>query len=64
MTGSELFDKPRRKCFSLHSCCLCHGEIRYGDEYHDGGFNRRAHEGCVAAALNEEAERESTGEKR
>jgi hypothetical protein len=46
-------DRPLRRCYSLHSCVLCHHDIRYGEEYYDGGFGRRAHFQCVNEALYE-----------
>ena len=38
---------PLRVCKSLHHCELCAKQITYGEEYFDGGYNRRAHRKCV-----------------
>jgi len=38
---------PVRQCNSLHTCALCALDIRMGEEYHDGGYSRRAHVTCV-----------------
>jgi len=38
-----------KTCKSLHHCKLCGRDITYGQRYHDGGYNHRAHETCVAS---------------
>ena len=40
--------KPIRTCLTMHSCCICDVTIALGQEYHDGGYGRRAHVACVA----------------
>jgi hypothetical protein len=39
--------KPRRICYSVHECCVCHTAILCGQEYYDGGYGRRAHVKCI-----------------
>ena len=46
-TKAKLEDYPVRNCQTLHVCCLCKLDIRMGEEYHDGGYGRRAHVVCV-----------------
>ena len=36
-----------RICKTLHSCAICKQHINCGEKYYDGGYNLRAHEGCV-----------------
>lgn len=43
-----------RNCYTLHACALCEVDIRPGDQYHDGGYGRRAHVACVERALGGE----------
>ncbi len=50
------FDKyPKRTCYTLHHCQLCGVGIKYGDEYYDGGYNRRAHVACEENRQKREA---------
>lgn len=44
---------PVRMCRTLHECAICSGKILCGQEYHDGGYGKRAHTTCV----NDETER-------
>lgn len=44
----EQYGKYRlRICKSLHECSVCEEQIKYGEEYYDGGYGKRAHEECV-----------------
>lgn len=36
-----------RKCHSLHHCEICDEDITHGEQYHDGGYGKRAHKDCV-----------------
>jgi len=45
----------KRYCYSAHDCCLCGQHIKLGEFYYDGGYGRRAHEKCVATAINKGA---------
>ena len=38
---------PLRKCYTLHKCDVCKGDIILGSLYRDGGYGRRAHHTCV-----------------
>lgn len=38
---------PPRTCRSLCECRICGQRISYGQRYYDGGYSRRAHEGCA-----------------
>jgi len=38
---------PVRGCTTIHTCCLCKKDIRFGESYHDGGYGRRAHTICA-----------------
>lgn len=40
---------PLRRCYTMHACKLCAETIRDGQRYFDGGYGRRAHEGCARA---------------
>jgi len=42
-----LREYPIRTCRTMHDCCVCGGTIRDGEQYHDGGYGRRAHTSCV-----------------
>ena len=42
----HLRTKPVRTCYSQHKCCLCKKLIKNGEQYHDGGYGRRAHTKC------------------
>lgn len=57
LAGKRLLEKlkscPVRCCYSLHRCCLCKGDIRYPQLYHDNGWAYRAHVGCVNTELRE-----------
>lgn len=46
-----LLSKPLRNCKTMHSCCLCDRDITYGDDYYDGGLDKRAHYDCVQNLL-------------
>lgn len=48
---------PIRVCRSLHTCALCGEAITLGQEYHDGGFCRRAHVACVDQAVAKDPEK-------
>lgn len=41
---------PVRVCRSLHFCQKCAQSITLGQEYHDGGYGRRAHVKCAPEA--------------
>ena len=43
----RLYNKPLRRCLSMHECCICNSKIKLGQTYYDGGCNKRAHEKCV-----------------
>lgn len=36
-----------KTCRTLHECFLCGKDIIYGQDYHDGGWNKRAHVTCA-----------------
>lgn len=36
-----------RVCHTLHYCNVCKRNIYAGQSYHDGGYGRRCHTGCV-----------------
>jgi len=40
-----------RRCYSLHHCVICMGNIVAGSVYHDGGYGHRAHVACVKREL-------------
>jgi hypothetical protein len=44
---SQWLQRPIRTCHTLRVCQLCPHGIRSGQQYHDGGFARRAHVECV-----------------
>jgi hypothetical protein len=31
----------------MHECALCSAGIKYGEQYKDGGLDRRAHIQCI-----------------
>ena len=37
---------PKRVCRTMHHCQICNDTIHLGEEYFDGGFNRRVHVTC------------------
>lgn len=39
---------PVRRCLSMHLCRVCRHDIILGQEYYDGGHDRRAHILCAA----------------
>jgi DNA replication protein DnaC len=43
---------PLRTCYSSHACCLCSANIALEQQYHDGGYGRRAHVDCVEGMMN------------
>jgi hypothetical protein len=49
-----LMQLPIRTCYTLHECCLCKGQITNGQQYHDGGYGRRAHVQCQDKAPNKD----------
>lgn len=38
---------PVRTCNISHYCFICSENVRYGDEYYDGSYGKRAHKECV-----------------
>jgi len=46
-TGIEWEKYKIRRCRTLHECRVCGDTIVDGEEYHDGGYGRRAHVECV-----------------
>lgn len=38
---------PVRICRTIQYCNICRRDITCGEEYYDGGYNRRAHKKCV-----------------
>lgn len=38
---------PIRACRSLHECRICGMDIKDGQQYYDGGLDRRAHIHCI-----------------
>ncbi len=38
--------KPVRTCRTLHHCEMCGHDITDGQQYRDGGVDKRAHEDC------------------
>ena len=50
-TPKQRLDRLRRykvrTCLYLNECCLCGKAITAGQQYHDGGYSRRAHVKCV-----------------
>ena len=47
MKRKEFYKYPKRVCYSLHECAVCGKAIYGGEEYYDGGYNRRCHVGCA-----------------
>lgn len=43
----NLKEKKLRTCRTLQFCCICKKDIRLGEQYYDGGYNKRAHKLCV-----------------
>ena len=37
---------PKRICRTFHYCQICKDNIHAGEEYYDGGYNRRVHTDC------------------
>ena len=52
---NRLVLKPLRTSQSLHECCLCGTDIRYPEQYRDGGFGSRAHVTCIDARRQNKA---------
>lgn len=50
-TAEQIARYVVRTCRTMHGCALCTGTIENGQQYHDGGLDRRAHVECVAGAL-------------
>ncbi len=48
---------PIRTCHSLHFCAVYNQAIRFGEQYHDGGFRRRAHVACAGRTRQGSEER-------
>ncbi len=49
--------RPLRNCKSLHRCCLCDQDITMGQDYRDGGLDRRAHQSCFLSKSYDRLER-------
>ena len=41
---------PLRTCRWMNMCRLCKETIAAGEQYYDGGYNRRFHKRCVDAS--------------
>ena len=39
----------KRRAQYFHLCCVCLNDIEPGEDYHDGGYYRRAHVDCANA---------------
>lgn len=50
---------PLRTCRTFHHCDVCSNAIRNGEQYRDGGFNRRAHVACGVAQDERDGRAES-----
>ena len=57
-----LIDFPVRTCKTMVHCCCCGESITLGEQYHDGGYWRRAHLRCADLA-REDPERELSREE-
>jgi len=44
---------PIRNCKSLHHCQICRKKITVGEDYYDGGYDRRAHKTCIDKDVGE-----------
>ncbi len=36
-----------RTCRTLQYCFICKEDIKCGEQYYDGGYNKRAHKQCA-----------------
>ena len=44
---ARLACKPIRLCRSVHGCCVCGKDVVFGEQYYDGGYDKRAHKNCI-----------------
>ena len=49
--AKELHRYPLRVCKSLHHCTVCKKDIVSGQQYFDGGLNKRCHANCIIKVL-------------
>ena len=56
----QLHELPVRTCRYGERCLVCLEPIAMGERYHDGGYDRRAHQRC-AVAVQRGDRREPTG---